>query len=234
MTEHPPRPLAKTSVHARKPTGKRCEAKRKDGGTCGGLALAGINPPRCRMHAGKSKQQIRVQQAVVMELSRWGLNGHSTMADAGEVLLRLVTQSAARCELYGGLLGRAYEAAKTGDSLDPLIESSGVAALIGYRYGVDREGNRFQQEEAIRGLAKLEAEERDRCANFAAKAVAAGLAERQVRMAEAQGMLMVGVIRNILDDLALTAEQQQRAGEIVARQLRAVAGMPNVIEGTTA
>ena len=32
--------------------------------------------------------------------------------------------------------------------------------------------------EAIRGLADLEAKERERCANFASKAVAAGLAER--------------------------------------------------------
>jgi hypothetical protein len=34
------------------------------------------------------------------------------------------------------------------------------------------------------GLAQLEAQERDRCAGFAAKAVAAGLAERTVRIAE--------------------------------------------------
>ena len=38
--------------------------------------------------------------------------------------------------------------------------------------------------EAIRGLADLEAKERERCANFASKAVAAGLAERTVRIAE--------------------------------------------------
>jgi hypothetical protein len=40
--------------------------------------------------------------------------------------------------------------------------------------------------DAIRGLADLEAKERERCANFASKAVAAGLAERTVRIAERQ------------------------------------------------
>jgi hypothetical protein len=40
--------------------------------------------------------------------------------------------------------------------------------------------------EAIRGLADLEAKERERCANFATKAIAAGLAERTVRIAERQ------------------------------------------------
>lgn len=184
----PPRPLANAHARARAAV-RQCEARRKDGDKCKGLALAGLNPPRCRMHAGKSREKIKVQQMIVTQLQQWGLNGHSTMADAGEVLLKLVTQSAARVELYASLLGRAYEAERTGESVDPLIESSGVAALIGWRYGVDREGNRFKQEEAIRGLAKLEAEERDRCANFAAKAVAAGLAERQVRMAEAQGKI---------------------------------------------
>jgi hypothetical protein len=38
--------------------------------------------------------------------------------------------------------------------------------------------------EAIRGLADLEAKERERCADFASKAVAAGRAERTVRVAE--------------------------------------------------
>ena len=36
------------------------------------------------MHAGKSRQQIAVQQMMAMQLQAWGLNGHSTMADAGE------------------------------------------------------------------------------------------------------------------------------------------------------
>src|SRR4029434_8069392 len=38
---------------------------------------------------------------------------------------------------------------------------------------------------------QLEAKGRDRCANFASKAAAAGLAERTVRIAERQGQLMV-------------------------------------------
>jgi hypothetical protein len=41
------------------------------------------------------------------------------------------------------------------------------------------------------GLADLEAKERDRCGNFATKAIAAGLAERTVPVAERQGQLMV-------------------------------------------
>lgn len=159
-----------------------------------------------------------------MELRKWGLDGHSTMRDAGEVLLRLVTQSAARVELYSQLLGEAYELAEAGQTLDPVMRQGGVGALIGYKYDLDREGKRHAVEEAIRGLARLEAEERDRCANFATKAIAAGLAERQVRLAEQQGILIVATIRSILTDLNLTPEQQTLVGEVVPRHLRALTG----------
>jgi hypothetical protein len=77
--------------------------------------------------------------------------------------------------------------------------------------------------QAIRGLAKLEAEERDRCATMATKAVAAGLAERQVRLAEQQGTLLASVIRAVLDDLDLSPEQAAKVAEVVPRHLRAVA-----------
>jgi hypothetical protein len=53
----------------------------------------------------------------------------------------------------------------------------------------------FATGEAIRGLVQLEAQERDRAAGMAAKAVAAGLATRQVELAERQGQLVAEVIR---------------------------------------
>jgi hypothetical protein len=71
-------------------------------------------------------------------------------------------------------------------------------------------------------LADLEAKERERCANFAAKAVAAGLNERIVRVAEAQGQLLADVIKAILDRLDLTPEQQKLAPVVVREQLMAV------------
>lgn len=54
-------------------------------------------------------------------------------------------------------------------------------------------------------------------------AIACGIAERQVRLAEQQGAMLASVIRAILDDLGLTAEQAARVGEVVPRHLRAVA-----------
>jgi hypothetical protein len=48
---------------------------------------------------------------------------------------------------------------------------------------------------------------RKRCASFATKAVAAGLAERTVRIAERQGQLMVEMVQPALREVDLSPEQ---------------------------
>ncbi len=58
----------------------------------------------------RGAQQVKAKAAVRAELIGWGL-GDATV-DPGEVLLRLVTQSAARAERYAMLLEEAYEAAE--------------------------------------------------------------------------------------------------------------------------
>jgi hypothetical protein len=214
-----------------KPQDSRCTKRRRNGTPCKAPALAGKDA--CRHHVGKATAKAKAEGRVVVELRKWGLNGHTELADPGETLLRLVTQSRARCELYGRLLGEAYEAAErlrqaheaqalvvpeppeewTEDGelvaedpavqraradLERIFTTGGVAALIGYRYDADRLGRLYAVDEGIRGLAKLEAEERERCAGFAAKAVSAGLAERQVRLAEQQGAMLFGVMRAVL------------------------------------
>lgn len=222
-----------------KPTGDHgCSSKSKRSGEmCNAPAVRGTD--KCHIHAGKSLAKLKAEGAVRVEVQQWGL-GDSTV-DPGEILLRLVTQSAIRVEKYGQLLEEAYAAAEQikasggAGQVDPgltetalldlkrALNDGGVTALIGHTYAANRDGDVFATGEAIRGLAQLEAAERDRCANFATKAVAAGLAERQVRLAEKQGAMIAQVIKAILDDLGLTADQQQRAPEIAARHLRSVA-----------
>ncbi len=67
-----------------------------------------------------------------------------------------------------------------------LIASSTLAECcsVGNTYGAAKAISVYVTGEAIRGLADLEGKERERCANFEAKAVAAGLAERTARGAE--------------------------------------------------
>jgi len=64
----------------------------------------------------------------------------------------------------------------------------------------------------------------DRLVRICSEAIKAGIEERRVRIAEQQGALVAEVIRKILGDLELTPEQASKAGVVVPRHLRALAG----------
>lgn len=66
--------------------------------------------------------------------------------------------------------------------------------------------------------------ERKHLVTVCTAALRAGVEERQVRLAEAQGAQVAEVIRAILDDLGLTLEQQQKVGTVVPARLRLLAG----------
>lgn len=83
------------AVHCKaisKQSGQQCKRKAIPGGAV------------CRYHGG-GPQQVQAKAAVRAELLGWGL-GDATV-NPGEVLLRLVTQSAARAERYAILLEEA-------------------------------------------------------------------------------------------------------------------------------
>jgi hypothetical protein len=105
--------------------------------------------------------------------------------------------------------------------LQRIFATGGVSALIGHQYAADKEGGVFATGEAIRGLVQLEAQERDRAAGMAAKAVAAGLATRQVELAERQGALVADVIRGVLGDLGLDVADPNVL-RVVSGRLRAL------------
>lgn len=64
----------------------------------------------------------------------------------------------------------------------------------------------------------------ERLAKFSKDAIALGLAERAVKLAEQYGSTLGRLIRGILDDLNLTPEQQERVPTIVRRHLVMVEG----------
>jgi hypothetical protein len=218
-------PVVQCKATAR--TGNRCKNKAIPGGTV------------CRFHGGASPH-VASKAAVRAEVFNWGL-GDSTV-DPGEVLLRLVTQSAARAERYAMLLEEAYEAAErlkrsfdagaldideskeiaetAREDLDRIFHTGGVAALVGNTYGAAKDVGVYVTGEAIRGLADLEAKECERCANFATKAIAAGLAERTVRIAERQGQLMVEMVQAALREVDLSPEQASAFKAALARRAR--------------
>jgi len=179
-----------------------------------------------------SKAHIRA------ELHDWGITDKKENPE--ELLLRLMTQSHNRAQLYARLLQEAYEAAewlaqldleseglvgdvprdgnadgsterqRAIDELDRIFSTGGVSALIGHTYGAAKDVGVYVTGEAIRGLAKLEAEERDRCANLAAKAIAAGLIKKQTDLANIVGEMLGKAVQAVLDKADLTEEQKAK------------------------
>ncbi len=220
-----------------------CTGHKHGGDWCDAWPVRGTD--RCPTHSGTTLERQKAKGQVVVELSKWGIT--DVTEDPGTVLLQLMTQSFTRAKLYGQLLEDAYAAAErlrgadaTGE-LPPSVDSStdrdravqdlqrifgagGVSTLIGNTYAADKDGGVFATGEAIRGLVNLEAQERDRAAGMAAKAIAAGLATRQVELAERQGALVADMVRALFADpeLGLSAEQLQRAPVVAARHLRAL------------
>lgn len=182
----------------------RCGRPRTDGEPCNSFALHGAD--HCYRHGGGTLPNVRAAAAVREAVMRWGFI--DVTVDPGETLLMLVTQSKIRAQRYAEELERLV-----GER--PELRD----ALIG-----DVAGEFGKAGEFIKGLVILEAQERDRCANFCRLAIAAGLAERQVRMAERQGQLMVDLLRAVMADpaLGLTATQRGAIPGIVRKQLELV------------
>lgn len=189
----------------------RCTATTKAGNPCKASAIHGGKV--CNKHGG-SAPQVKAKAAVRAEVMRWSL-GEAT-DDPGEVLLRMVTQSRMRVDGYSALIEQKVAEAQEQFGDDFTLES----LLVGNTYG--EFGNKTG--EYIRGLVQLEAQERDRLVGFAAKAIAAGLAERQVRVAERQGELLAELMRMVMADaeLGLTPSQREAMPRVLRRQLTLV------------
>lgn len=71
---------------------------------------------------------------------------------------------------------------------------------------------------------RLWAEERERHAKLAAAGIRAGLAERQVRVAENVALAIVGAIDDLLEYLDLTAAQRAEGRQFAGQRLRELAG----------
>lgn len=172
-----------------------CSARTKAGKACGRHAVIGATV--CAVHGG-SAPQVKAKAAVRAEVLAWGLG--DAVDDPGEVLLRLVTQSRMRVQQLSAEIERKV-AELDGLSLESILVGD---TLVPGEFGETKVG------EYIRGLVQLEAQERDRLANFCAKAIAAGLAERTVRMAERQGEMLAAVLMAVIGSTILGLNETQR------------------------
>lgn len=165
----------------------KCTANNKAGAPCGKAAIRGTQPPRCDRHSGKTRARAKAEGQVRLELAHWGVDDQ--IVDPAEQFLKLIAQSARRAAHYAELL--------VADFMD-----RGVAALVGVGYTKGDDGDKpVHTGEYLRGLARLEADERAFCAKLCGDAIRAGIEERRVRLAEKQFDLMDQVLRSVLLEL---------------------------------
>lgn len=85
-------------------------------------------------------------------------------------------------------------------------------------------GVEIKQRAQVNAWWRMYKEEREFFTDACAKAIHAGLAEREVRLEEERGALIANVIRRVLADLELTPGQQSKALTVVPMRLREAQG----------
>lgn len=195
------------------------KTSQRHGGRCHALAIRGTSA--CRNHAGKPVSVAKAQGEA--QISAWSALGTASVS-ATEAVLGMLHMSWLRVHLYASLLEQQVDDAQgDGDGTGRTGVGRG-AGLVGHTYSGVKDIGIFATGEAIRGLAQLEAAERDRCVRFAKVAHDMGIAEQQIRLAEQQGQLLAGAVHRILDALELSVEQRARVPEVVPAVLRAIGG----------
>lgn len=192
----------------------RCnKTNRKKGGQCGNYALYGQQA--CAYHGGH-RDLARQKRAEDTRL----------MAVEGAAR-RLNLGSGLRVDPATALLEEVSRTAGVIQWLEAKI--SALEADEDLIWGKSEELEGLEQDKAthttkyaanMHGWLELLQKERAHLVKCCAEALRAGLQERQVRLAEAQGMLVAGVIRQVLGDLQLTEGQWELVQIVVPKALR--------------
>ena len=191
---------------------------------CHAFAVRGT--PTCYTHAGVS---TAVAKAKGEALSAWRATPGVQEVTPSEAVMGMLQLSWARARFYSSLLEQQVTEAQQedggqglGGSGDPDLGPG--AGLIGHTRSGVKDIGIFATGEAARGLTLLEEKERDRCVRYAKTAHDMGIADREIKLAEAYGALIAGAITRILDALDLSAVQRSRVPEIVPGVLLEIAG----------
>lgn len=150
----------------------------------------------CPSHGGNAPA-VRKNAIVRSNLEAWGIED-APARDPGALLLRMIAQSAYRAERYAEAIAAAVAEAE-----------SLKAALVGDQLVMDPStGKLHKTSDYIRGLTRLEAEERDRVVRYSKVAIDARLSERAVRVAEREGAMIAQVLDFVFDKIGITDDQR--------------------------
>lgn len=182
---------------------KRCSAKSsRTGKPCQAWAVVGTNV--CVAHGGAAPQ-VKAKALVRRAVATYGLPT-STTDPLGELLGEL-SRTSGHVAWLSALVAQLDHDDETGKSELRQWHASG-------------EGGHWEPSVWLR----LYGEERDRLIKVAKTCLDAGVAERQVRIAEQQGELVAGLLRRVLEGVGVDPSSEL-ARQVVRRELTTLAGV---------
>lgn len=203
----------------------KCDAKAKSTGKkCRRNAVPGLT--KCRLHCGLSPEVAAEKGRVNLAYARigeWLTENEIPYVDPLEALLLEVGRSHVVVQALGSIVAKLKDPT---DAVVTEVETAeegerkrAVEVWVDAIYGPTHTGD-FGEHVAYSMWTRA----RKHHASVCKMALDAGVAERQVRIAEAQGQLLARVVSAILDDpqLKLTAKQRQIAPKVARKHLELV------------
>jgi hypothetical protein len=194
----------------------RCRARRGNGEWCTKWPVKGAKV--CGTHGGRAPQ--------VKAAAKKRLEAESALAAVATYgLPREVAPDVALLEEVHRTAGHVAWLADVVGQLEQEEVTWGLAEETDAPPGENGGGGVTTKHKAsVNVWVKLYQDERRHLAAVCRDALAAGIAERQVRLAEQQGALLAGAVNRILDGLGLSKEQWERVPQVVPVVLRAITG----------
>lgn len=187
-----------------------CVSPCKDGRPCHSNRMV-ADTDKCRMHLGKKARDVIAEEAARAAVVTYGLPRDISPTDA---LLEEVRYTAGHVawlrERVAGLEEADLVWGMTEQSEKQATEFSGTDTTYAAKPNV---------------WLQLYMQERKHLVEVTKAAISVGIEERRVKLAEAQGALLNGVIRRILDRLSLSGEQRALLPLVVPEELRRAATM---------
>jgi hypothetical protein len=199
-----------------------CGAKTRSGGTCGrqaGWGTSHLGVGSCSSHGGSTPTH-ELSGAVALARRQALVMGEPLDADPHEVILDCIR--IARGEVR-------YCSDRIADLEDALVRHQAIKVRP-LSYGKEGESATETVEEVttseqvtLHAWVVARHAAMDRAVNYSKIALAAGVEERRVRVAERAGEMMAQLIRGVLTDLGVPLEDP-KTREVVVRHLRLVEG----------